>query len=662
MNISFLLHNRYGITSTTRTVLDLAAALAARHDVEVVSALRDRERPALPADPRVRTRDLVDLSDAPHTYDGDDPLVLQAARIFPVSDQEHWEEYSRLTEKRLAEYLATTDADVVVATSPGLAVCLARLGSDRCLRVVQEHVRHDQHPERLRADLAAAYRGLDAVVTACEQEAERRRASLRTCGIAVHCVPHCVPAPRVPPATGEHPMVMAAGPLTQRRQYDVLIEAFGKVVAQRPGWTLRIFGRGPEQSRLREQIHRLGLQNNVHLMGASPSLETEWPKAALGVCSSRSESFPTAIVEAMYAGLPVVSTDCDFGPREIVRHGDNGLLTPAGDAEALASSLLALINDPERRARMGQEARRSVQRFSPDVISAQYEALFAELAAQRDLPARADCWVEGPGDIVVRITSDSAPVDSYNLLCVNRSDSGVPESARFPLRLTVTSGDAPGGAVIPWQGEFLPEGIWDVYVESLASGLRRRVRATVCDQRGLLAVNGPRAQGAVLQTRIPFTTDEGFLSVRSWVRDPHVEADRIEVRAGHIGIAAEVWGTDLGSTATVVARSRQRRDRTFEIPVTHVQGTRFRAVIPCSEPARLRSSAYDVWNLYLRPSEGGKPIRIATLQGDLLSRKNVCSYPAEDIDLGADGGSRVRAFYTVNNELALSAGELPERR
>ncbi|MFF1920280.1 glycosyltransferase family 4 protein [Streptomyces sp. NPDC058221] len=377
MKISFLIHNAYGIGGTIATTFNLARALADRHDVEIISALRNRERPSLTPDPRVRLRPLVDLR-----HEKNDPRHLTPAKVFPSSEY-RYREYSALTDERIGEALASLDADVVVGTRPGLNVHLALQAPARAVRVGQEHLTLDNHPPRLRNALRRVYPRLDAITPVTEADTAAYRRKMRLPGVRVQALPNSVPAPALPPADGRGRVVVAAGRLVPMKQFDLLIEAFAAVAGEYPDWTLRIYGRGEEQERLRALIDRLGLYNNVFLMGAVTPMEAEWVKGSIGAAASNFEPFGMTIVEAMRCGLPVVSTDCAYGPGEIIAPGEDGRLVPVGDRDALAGALLDLVRDDELRRRMGRTALDNSRRYSPASVVAQAEQLFEELLAAR---------------------------------------------------------------------------------------------------------------------------------------------------------------------------------------------------------------------------------------------------------------------------------------
>lgn len=373
MRISFLLHNAYGIGGTIRTTFNLAQALAARHEVEIISILRHREEPNFSLDRRVRVRALVDLR-----TERDDPRHRRPPKIFPAAEY-RFDQYSALTDERIANCLAGLDSDVVIGTRPGLNVHLALQGPRTAVLVGQEHLTLDNHPPGLRNELRRVYPRLDALTTVTHADADAYRRKMRLPGVRVEALPNSVPPPALPPADSSAKIVVAAGRLVRVKRYDLLIRSFARIAAEHPDWQLRIYGRGEERDRLRALINELGLYNNVFLMGAARAMEAEWVKASIGASTSSFEPFGMTLVEAMRCGLPVVSTDCPHGPAEIITPGEDGRLVPVGDQHALSEALLELIRDDGLRRSMSEGALRNSRRFDPVPIIEQAETLFTEL-------------------------------------------------------------------------------------------------------------------------------------------------------------------------------------------------------------------------------------------------------------------------------------------
>jgi len=152
--------------------------------------------------------------------------------------------------------------------------------------------------------------------------------------------------------------LITVGKLKAVKDHVSLLEAFTHVVADNPEARLLILGEGALRLHIEERVVQLGLVDNVLMPGFVQDPYPYYLAADLFVISSRYEGFGNVIVEAMECGLPVVSTDCESGPREILDNGRYGNLVPMGDIDALAAAMLAALNEvpnPERqKARAGE--------------------------------------------------------------------------------------------------------------------------------------------------------------------------------------------------------------------------------------------------------------------------------------------------------------------
>jgi glycosyltransferase involved in cell wall biosynthesis/GT2 family glycosyltransferase len=171
-------------------------------------------------------------------------------------------------------------------------------------------------------------------------------------------------------------LILAVGSLYPVKGYDILLEALGTLSAQ-PGWRLAVAGQGGEEPRLREQARREGLGDRVHLLGFRDDIPDLLAAADVYVMPSRSEGLPLALLEAMFAGLPVVASAVGGIPDALGEGG--GILVPPGDAPALAAALRALLTDDERRRVLGSRAGEIAgARFGVDAMADAYERLYRE--------------------------------------------------------------------------------------------------------------------------------------------------------------------------------------------------------------------------------------------------------------------------------------------
>ncbi|MFE5026243.1 glycosyltransferase [Streptomyces sp. NPDC056656] len=388
MKISFLVDNAYGTGQTIRATANISRALAARHDVEVVSVHRTEVEPLLSFDARVQLSSLIDLrGPRGHAWArrGAHPLSGRPSVMFhgPEAKKDR-PRYTALHDRRISGRLARTDADVVVATEPILNGYLARYGGDRCLRIGQEHLSLAGYAAEVRRSQKAVINQLDAFVTISEADADHYRSALPSGLTRIIYVPYGVTVPRAERASLDSKVIVAAGPFIPAKRYDRLIAAFAKVAPHHPAWTLRLYGRGPRQARLRSQIGELGLHKRVLLMGSVAPIETEWAKGAIAAVSSDRESSGMSILEAMHCGVPVVATDCPHGPAEIITDHENGLLVPLdGGTDGYAEALDRLMSRPALRAELGESACERARDVAPEVVALRYEDLFESLSADR---------------------------------------------------------------------------------------------------------------------------------------------------------------------------------------------------------------------------------------------------------------------------------------
>lgn len=195
--------------------------------------------------------------------------------------------------------------------------------------------------------------------------------------------------PRLTPSeylAPQRKLLLAVGRLNEQKGFDYLLMAFSKLAAMHQDWDLVILGEGAIRPALESQIQALGLETRVHLPGQAGNVSNWYQRADLYVMSSRHEGFPNTLIEAMAHGCAVVSYDCDTGPRDIIRHGDDGLLIgPVGDVPALASALDQLMLDDEARQRMGQKAIDVRERYSVENVLRMWDRIFDEVAKKPNL-------------------------------------------------------------------------------------------------------------------------------------------------------------------------------------------------------------------------------------------------------------------------------------
>lgn len=289
----------------------------------------------------------------------------------------------------LRRVLRRLKPDIVVGmmATANIYAALATLGSG-CQAVGSERIHPPQLPlgrvwEWLRRH---AYRQLNAVVALTEESAcwIRNNTRARHVRVIPNAVAWPLPSqkPRVMPdqlyKSGHH-TVLAVGRLVPQKGFGYLIDAFASLAEQRLSWDLVILGEGPERSKLEKTVQDLDLGKRVFLPGRVGNLSEWYERADLYVMSSLFEGFPNTLVEAMAHGMPAVSFDCDTGPREIVRHGVDGLLVPPGEVNTLGVAMARLMDDELLRHSFAKRAIDARERFSMEGTTGMWERLFQEI-------------------------------------------------------------------------------------------------------------------------------------------------------------------------------------------------------------------------------------------------------------------------------------------
>lgn len=173
--------------------------------------------------------------------------------------------------------------------------------------------------------------------------------------------------------------VICIGRYAYEKGIDLLLRVWAKVQERCHDWVLDIYGVG-DQTPYRHLFQELGIDDRrCHLYDSLADVQTAYLSSSIFVLPSRFEGFSLVIIEAMSCGVPVVSFDCENGPRNIITDGQNGFLVPSFDIDFYAERLLILMQHEDLRQRMGIEARKTSGQYQIEDIALRWKALFDEV-------------------------------------------------------------------------------------------------------------------------------------------------------------------------------------------------------------------------------------------------------------------------------------------
>ena len=302
-------------------------------------------------------------------------LVAGLVRDFPAAAPVLLRRAALGRARRLARYATRERPAILFANLPQAehaAFYAARLARPRAFPPIVPIIRNveppgTRHTQRRRllflsaAHVVAISHGVAEHVAAATGLSEERIAVIHNPAFTPNIACRAEEAPdHAWFADGGPPIVLGVGRLARQKDFPTLIEAFRRVLAERP-CRLLVLGEGPMRQELESRVRALGLEAHVSLPGW---VENPWAfmaRAVLFVLSSRHEGFGNVLVEVLACGCPAVSTDCPAGPAEILE--DPALLAPVGNPEALAQVILrALARPADRPALRARAARFSMER------------------------------------------------------------------------------------------------------------------------------------------------------------------------------------------------------------------------------------------------------------------------------------------------------------
>lgn len=171
----------------------------------------------------------------------------------------------------------------------------------------------------------------------------------------------------------------ALGRYDEQKGLHYLLDAWNRIAASIPDWSLELYGEGPLRSRLQRMIDENEIPR-VTLMGKTDRVGDVVASSKVHVLSSVHEGLPIAIVEAGLLGAPTVAFDCAPGIRELIESGRNGVVVPPRDSEQLARQLLRLAEDEQLLINMSDNCVEDMKQYSPSAIIDRWEELFAEMS------------------------------------------------------------------------------------------------------------------------------------------------------------------------------------------------------------------------------------------------------------------------------------------
>lgn len=177
----------------------------------------------------------------------------------------------------------------------------------------------------------------------------------------------------------ENKKVIAVGKQSYQKSYDRLLKSWALLGKEFKDWELHIYGKFDENLGLENLAKDLKIDKQVFFHPPERNIEENYAESSIFVLSSRYEGFGMVLIEAMSFGIPCVSFDCNYGPSDIIKDGEDGFLIKNGDEKDFAQKLQELMIDENLRKEMGEKAKTNVKRFLPENVVKKWDELFKKI-------------------------------------------------------------------------------------------------------------------------------------------------------------------------------------------------------------------------------------------------------------------------------------------
>ena len=275
--------------------------------------------------------------------------------------------------KRIDAFLKADRPDVVFCMSPTVCKYIFAGKKKYGFKLITSERNYPLYDTRDEARVKKiAFRVCDGIIFQTERARSWFSEDVQNKGVVI---PNAVGNPdcyRVKAEPLKEKKFSAIGRLSKQKDFPTLIRAFALFLGKHQGYRLEIFGKGEDEKDLKALCLELGIGNSVLFMGLDKNVMERISDSTAFVLSSLYEGMPNVLLEAMGIGLPCVSTDCPFGPKELINDGENGILVPVGDVEALAAAMAKIAENREFALSIAEKARAVLETNDIDVISEKY--------------------------------------------------------------------------------------------------------------------------------------------------------------------------------------------------------------------------------------------------------------------------------------------------
>lgn len=369
------LHLGYG--GIEKCVVNLANTLCRKYDVEIAVCYKLYEKSAFDLDKRVKVKYLN--NDLKPNHDTLRSALKSKNIIKIIKELAFSSKVLYYRKKTMVQYIKNTDSSVIISTRDIFNYWLSGYGRDGVLKIGWEH-NHFHENLKYADKVSNSAKSLDYLVLVSSELQKFYANRLRNSNCMCIYIPNSIDKLPENSAPLKNKRLVSVGRLSPEKGYLDLLKIFNTLVKSKPDWHLDIIGDGVERDKLKKYIEKNELNEKVTLHGfqGKEYIDKILHDSSIYLMTSYTESFGIVLIEAMSHGIPCIAFDSAEGAREIINSGENGYLIKNRNQEAMIMKIKDLINNEEDRIRIGKQARKSVKKYTSDIVGEEWITLMEE--------------------------------------------------------------------------------------------------------------------------------------------------------------------------------------------------------------------------------------------------------------------------------------------
>lgn len=370
------LHLGYG--GIEKSIVSLANLLSKKYSVEIAVCYKLYDKSVFDLDDSINVKYLNDSTIVPNHKS------LKSA-IHSKNIKKIFKEFAyslkvlHYRKNGMINYIKSCDSDVIISTRDIFNEWLSLYGKDDVLKIGWEHNHfHDNYKYAHKIIRSAKKLDYLVLVSMDLLEFYKRKMSNYKC-MCIY-IPNCIESIPQKLSKLNEKRLISVGRLSPEKGYLDLLKVYKQLRNDYPNWVLDIIGDGKERDNLEKYIKNNNLEKYVTLHGfqGKEYIDKLMNKSSIYLMTSFTESFGIVLIEAMSHGLPCIAFSSAEGAREIINSGENGYLIKNRNYEMMIKKISDLIENPEERKIIGKNARKSIKKYTSDVVGEEWLTLIEE--------------------------------------------------------------------------------------------------------------------------------------------------------------------------------------------------------------------------------------------------------------------------------------------